>query len=288
MGYSGLIYAAIVAAWAGVLIPRWLRRNEEVDQARETDAARGVRVLQRRAANAVEPRRSSSVIIDGSSRATANKTAPERRGGDNTSPKIDERGSARLPTVIELDARFALAATRRRRVLTFLLGACTLSAYAAIDSLMPTYTPLVALGVLAWFLVVGRRAVIRQGRLRQVAARAAVQPPKRVVAQSDEFAEDVADDDGVRVAVLDEQDPHFVDPDAWDPVEVPLPTYMSKPAAPRVVRTIDLTQPGSWTSGRLDPASSIELPRNVPAASRNEDDLDEYDELPEHRRAVGD
>src|SRR5918996_393269 len=28
VGYSGVIYAAIVAAWAAVLVPRWGRRNE--------------------------------------------------------------------------------------------------------------------------------------------------------------------------------------------------------------------------------------------------------------------
>ncbi|NIR38377.1 MAG: hypothetical protein GWN07_21145, partial [Actinobacteria bacterium] len=47
MGSSGLLYAAIVAAWAAVLVPRWIRRNEEIDRAREEDTSRGVRVLDR-------------------------------------------------------------------------------------------------------------------------------------------------------------------------------------------------------------------------------------------------
>jgi hypothetical protein len=38
---------------------------------------------------------------------------------------------------------------------------------------------------------------------------------------------------------------------AWEPVPVPLPTYVSAPRAPRSVRIIDLTAPGAWTSGRL-------------------------------------
>ena len=33
----------------------------------------------------------------------------------------------------------------------------------------------------------------------------------------------------------------------WEPVPVPLPTYVSAPKAPRSVRVIDLTKPGAWT-----------------------------------------
>jgi hypothetical protein len=43
------------------------------------------------------------------------------------------------------------------------------------------------------------------------------------------------------------------DPGAWDPVEIPVPTYVTKPAAPRrTVRTIDLESTGVWTSGRTE------------------------------------
>ena len=36
----------------------------------------------------------------------------------------------------------------------------------------------------------------------------------------------------------------------WDPLPVTLPTYVNKPRAQRTVRTIDLGEPGTWTSGR--------------------------------------
>ena len=36
----------------------------------------------------------------------------------------------------------------------------------------------------------------------------------------------------------------------WDPLPVTLPTYVTKPKARRTVRTIDLGEPGTWTSGR--------------------------------------
>ena len=35
----------------------------------------------------------------------------------------------------------------------------------------------------------------------------------------------------------------------WDPLPVTLPTYVTKPKARRTVRTIDLGEPGTWTSG---------------------------------------
>ncbi|MFJ2806386.1 gephyrin-like molybdotransferase receptor GlpR [Kitasatospora sp. NPDC087271] len=48
-------------------------------------------------------------------------------------------------------------------------------------------------------------------------------------------------------------------PDSWEPVPVPLPTYVTAPVAPRVSRGLDLTAPGTWTAGR--PAESA---RNTP------------------------
>jgi hypothetical protein len=43
---------------------------------------------------------------------------------------------------------------------------------------------------------------------------------------------------------------------SWRPVQVPLPTYVTAPKARRTIRSIDLGTPGSWTSGRLDPAEA--------------------------------
>ncbi|MEU9128240.1 gephyrin-like molybdotransferase receptor GlpR [Kitasatospora sp. NPDC048540] len=39
-------------------------------------------------------------------------------------------------------------------------------------------------------------------------------------------------------------------PDSWEPVPVPLPTYVTAPVAPRVTRSLDLNAPGTWDSGR--------------------------------------
>ena len=56
------------------------------------------------------------------------------------------------------------------------------------------------------------------------------------------------------------------DPDSWDPVSVPLPTYVSKPVATRSVSTIDLDSTGVWSSGRN--ASDSQLAREAEASER--------------------
>jgi len=66
----------------------------------------------------------------------------------------------------------------------------------------------------------------------------------------------------------------------WDPVPVTLPTYVSKPKARRTTRTIDLAQPGTWTSGNTEEASAL-----VEQAAEQEAASQEAVEEP--RRAVG-
>ncbi|GLW70241.1 hypothetical protein Kpho02_25400 [Kitasatospora phosalacinea] len=39
-------------------------------------------------------------------------------------------------------------------------------------------------------------------------------------------------------------------PDSWEPVPVPLPTYVTAPVAPRTTRGLDLSAPDTWDSGR--------------------------------------
>ncbi|MFI6443402.1 gephyrin-like molybdotransferase receptor GlpR [Kitasatospora sp. NPDC050543] len=56
-------------------------------------------------------------------------------------------------------------------------------------------------------------------------------------------------------------------PDSWEPVPVPLPTYVTAPVAPRVTRGLDLGAPGTWTAGR-------------PGEARNTPLYDQYAEPP--------
>lgn len=87
------------------------------------------------------------------------------------------------------------------------------------------------------------------------------------------------------------RDPEFYDAQAaaaWEPVPVPVPTYVSAPKAPRSVRIVDLTKSGAWTSGRLPDAplgddDAVEGEPSAPVAGIVTGEV-----LVERRRAVGD
>jgi hypothetical protein len=278
MGYSGLIYAAIVAAWAAFLVPKWVRRNEEVERAREVDQERGVRVLSRK---------------DG---------PPQAPHGAVAVPVVAGPAGPVASRAIEPDV-FAEAARRRRRMLSLLLVLLVVSLAVVFVGRAPMWLPAGPGVLLVLFLFVARRAAVVQAQRRRVEARRratsrrlAERPEGGVVwTSSSEGA--AAPEEGVqrRLVLPDEiVEPAPAVEGEWSPVSVPLPTYLTKPKATRpAARKIDLGQPGAWTSGRLDPASSIELPRRDPverpAASAEPDDDAGTDEVvEERRRAVGD
>ena len=132
-----------------------------------------------------------------------------------------------------------------------------------------------------------------EGRRRRTAAAPARYPvevehvlpaehdqPLRVDAEADLVA--VQHAAAVAQAVSDVDLPYDAEVDrAWEPVPVPLPTYVTAPKAPRSVRVIDLTKPGLWTSGHLDPE---EAERLVAEALARGDEVAEPHRAVSHRR----
>ena len=102
--------------------------------------------------------------------------------------------------------------------------------------------------------VVPRRAArveAQDGTPRQPSAPTTTTIAARVDEHGVAEFDDTEDTVGIDVALLDA----IVIPtddggSLWDPLPVTLPTYVSKPKAKRTVRTIDLGEPGTWTSGR--------------------------------------
>lgn len=324
MGYSGLIYAAIVAAWLAVLVPRWVRRNEEVERARETDAASGVRVLTRRSGGPIHARHPGAgaddrtIVSGGASGLVLSGRGGVRGAGDDGRVRISEsardrdvddardvgseRGVTGRPArewedaVKRLDAAFAVAAARRRRFLMVLLVTTVAVVVGVYLGPVPAWGPAIAGSLLVWFLLSARRAAVEQaGRRAELRRRLRARVPASVEEPEPVEAGPLLAEDGKRVAVLDVPE-GLEEPaeDTWEPVDVPLPTYMTKAKAPRVARKIDLSVPGSWTSGRLEPTRSFDLPSHPPAASAEDvDGADdsaaeaEAEEMSENRRAVG-
>ncbi|MGV9877687.1 divisome protein SepX/GlpR, partial [Streptomyces cellulosae] len=72
--------------------------------------------------------------------------------------------------------------------------------------------------------------------------------------------------------------------DSWDPVPVPLPTYVTAPVAPRASGDVDLGAPDTWSSARSSavPAEEADAEPEPPAA----DDRDVDDGRTDARRAA--
>uniref|UniRef100_UPI003F6A321E divisome protein SepX/GlpR n=1 Tax=Streptomyces triticisoli TaxID=2182797 RepID=UPI003F6A321E len=67
--------------------------------------------------------------------------------------------------------------------------------------------------------------------------------------------------------------------DSWDPVPVPLPTYVTAPVAPRATSDVDLGAPDTWSSAR----SSTAVPEQDAAPAGGEPSSPTDDALPHAR-----
>lgn len=60
--------------------------------------------------------------------------------------------------------------------------------------------------------------------------------------------------------------------DSWDPVPVPLPTYVTAPVAPRATSDVDLGAPDTWSSAR---SSSVAPEQEAADAGSGHDTADD-------------
>jgi hypothetical protein len=158
--------------------------------------------------------------------------------------------AARIPVDPRLRRQAAARAARRRlQVVTLILAENALVAVLAAFGVFGWVWMAIPVGILVAWLVACRLMVRRER---------AELPIVRRTGNSDPVAGPEAQDaDATQgIPVVAESTPPR-DPDAWDPVPVTLPTYVSKPVATRSVRTIDLDSTGVWTSGRSEADSAL-------------------------------
>ncbi|MFC5149365.1 gephyrin-like molybdotransferase receptor GlpR [Streptomyces aureoversilis] len=336
MSSSGLIYAVIVGAWAAYLVPMWLRRQDELNEARPTERfSTAIRLLSGRAgmerryakdlevraaddapvssepgepaARVPEPEAPTEMVdvrpfgmpgAGGGAPAEAPGSAGPPGGphGSAASPGAQgaagERAAASAtPTAAAARARRTKVLARRRRTtvvlfLTFTLGAIV----AGVGGLAFLWVPAVPAVLLSAYIVYlriqerrrfaftmdQRRAELaaqrlREGRVRprQAAdAHDAADPVDTVAHPSHAAAERPAEPSpaaGRRALVEQTDHAEWVDQqrdrgaaEGWDPVPVPLPTYVTAPVAPRAGDSVDLGAPDTWSSARsstADPAA---------------------------------
>ncbi|NML53082.1 hypothetical protein HHL19_29930 [Streptomyces sp. R302] len=312
MSSSGLIYAVIVGAWAAYLVPMWLRRQDELNEARPTERfSTAIRLLSGRAgmerryakelrerdrtaqdaATDVDPDAATEHLSSVDVRAFAAPPArtearlelPEPAPQPEAAPAPAARAAAER-------ARRGKALARRRRTTIVLFSAFTLGAVvAAVGGVAFLWAPGVPAVLLSAYIVhlrgqERRRFVYVMDRRRAEAAAARLRESRRAAAPEPEPspAPPVSPQEADRRALVEQTDhAEWVDQqrergpargDSWDPVPVPLPTYVTAPVAPRASNGVDVTDPETWSAARSStaeqPPAASPAPRRRPAPPR--------------------
>ncbi|MFF7470723.1 gephyrin-like molybdotransferase receptor GlpR [Streptomyces sp. NPDC008092] len=343
MSSSGLIYAVIVGAWAAYLVPMWLRRQDELNEARPTERfSTAIRLLSGRAGmerryardlrarsasegeqdagqpdaatdsvdvrafampptrrqvraevepeapGRQEPARDQAAAPAAKSPSTAPRqagTAPAPKSGATPARKqVPTPRRAPSAQAAAERARRSKALARRRRTTVMLFVAFTLGAIvAAVGGLAFLWAPGVPAVMLSAYIAYLRaqerrrfayqmdrrqaEAAAQRLRERQPRRRAPLDPADAGADEPEEGPE-TGTDPGLSALAADrralvEQTDHaeWVDQqrerqrrpghgDSWDPVPVPLPTYVTAPVAPRATSDVDLGAPDAWSSAR--------------------------------------
>jgi type II secretory pathway pseudopilin PulG len=301
---SSLIVLGIVGIWILVLVPMWLNRHDADSASRSMDTfSTAMRVLSRRDPSHGRFRRFGRATSADRSADGQYLVMPRDNWGvtvDNQTDISTDRRRLRVP--LHLPSRGQSYATsgraqlivRRRRIA---IGFAVLVIGLALSAEFVHTSWWFELGAglaLAGYLIhlrteAIRTAEMRRRRLARAARAAAPYPAARTAGGERYFAARVRHDVDI------EPMPEAVSASGteggsrWEPVAVPLPTYVSKPvvsrpttAAPRAdVESgpiIDLTQPGKWVDSQVD-VRHLLLDDSVA-------EVDELDVILARRRAV--
>lgn len=260
------MFAIVVVAWAMYLVPMALRRHDQAARTRSIEKfSSTMRVLARN--NSDEDRVVHPTLRRQQIEAVAAELERPTRG-----------------------AMKAAAARRRRVVLALLVVTAVVGGVSAVGYL-PWWSAIIPAVLLVTFLWLARRQV----RLANEAYWewvAAVTPEasnviRRDAARADvshgaERDNDAADDDEPTVTLTAEQvaaargEERVVavavqtsdGGSLWDPLPVTLPTYVDKPVAHRTIRTIELSDPGLFSSGHDEDDSAVAKTASAEAVER--------------------
>ncbi|KAF3465898.1 gephyrin-like molybdotransferase receptor GlpR [Streptomyces sp. Tu 3180] len=251
------------------------------------------------------PDRADGADQGGSEPGAARVRVPAARRGSvpRQAQRAQSAQEARAAQAAAARARRSKVLARRRRTTTLLFLAFTLGAIvAAVGGLAFLWAPGVPAVLLSAYIAYlrsqERRRFAYQMDRRQAeiaAQRLRERQPRRRPAVEDTDSDEpegpeagVAPDPDLGLSALAadrralvEQTDHaeWVDQqrerqrrpgqggDSWDPVPVPLPTYVTAPVAPRATSDVDLGAPDTWSSAR----SSAVPPEEAPAPAEEAD-----------------
>ncbi len=224
---TGLIYLVIIALWAAVLIPMWLRRHDQISEVRSTA-------------------RFSSAM-----RSLASDSRTLRNRQANSPQAIAARRRALVLAVLAGITTVALLAAVMGTVPMWipLLSVIPLAGFVAATAMTASMRQQAHASTRdtrrAATRVTSRAASAQEASTRETSTRAT---STRVVVEDDfeawdPWEEDVAWDVTARAEVRD--------PNAWDAVPTTLPTYVSAPRATAVPREIDRASGGDWSGDAM-------------------------------------
>lgn len=243
MGTTGLIFAGIAIAWLAYLVPHFVRRREgEPDVEHE----------------AVDPFSDSVRILRNGTAPLLDQDLAELREFEVSTPVT------RRAAVTDLRRLERVAASRRRRVLSGLFAILCAVISVCSMSWLPWWTVAIPGGLVLLFVVVSRfsvRAMRRDLDARYVAISRGSDEKTILISRKDAGGDKDKKSQGKKAKTKDANGK----PGLWDPLPITVPTYVSKPLAPRTVRTIDLSGPDVTSSGRQSVPVTADAPNETPA-----------------------
>jgi hypothetical protein len=232
VGTSGVIFAAIAIAWLAYLVPHFVR-SRDIDEELLEDSDPADRFSD------------SMRIVRYGTAPLLDQDLEEIESFDVSTPQT------RQAAVNDLRRLERLAASRRRRVLLGMMAALSVVVGLCAMHLILWWSTAIPGALLMIFLVVARISVriMRRGldaryrEIRHGGTESTIFLSLKDFAASGEDADHgsgKAADLATRSSTL------------WDPIPITMPTYVSKPLAPRTVRTIDLSGAEMSSSARHD------------------------------------
>jgi hypothetical protein len=242
VGTTGVIFAAIAIAWLAYLVPHFVRsRDGDEELLEESDPAARFSDSMRIVRHGTAP------LLD--------QDLEEIASFDVSTPQT------RRAAVKDLRRLERLAAGRRRRVLIGLLVALSVVIGLCGAHLLPWWSAAVPGGLLLIFMVVARISVrvmlkgfdARYRDIRQGSNESTIFLSRKDFASSGADAQSASGRPNLAAS------PGTL----WDPIPITMPTYVSKPLAPRTVRTIDLSGPGVSSSARHGGPVTADAPESA-------------------------
>lgn len=230
---TGLIYAVIIGLWAAVLIPIWLKRQDQVSEVRSTA-------------------RFSSAMRSLGDHANSESDRQVRHDREFTSPRDRSR---------------AKAAKRRSMVLAALTSLTAMALIGMVLGFIPTFVAITAGILLSAFLVI---TMLTASKRDQASARS-VSTSKRAYREFHEVEEarEPRKEQRPRTRAelqkseLDEfanWDPWEEEARGWDAVPQTLPSYITSPRATAIPRNIERN--GDWSGeSMLDLVNKVQQDR---------------------------